>query len=110
MRRGPTPLTVASDFRKMGPQRHVSRTMTPSTMALYCAHGAGDHGVMHLRLEPRRAALQKRLFCEIFSRSGYFVLKFQIKVNFVKIVTERIQSTEEEERHSGSHVKGLARV
>jgi hypothetical protein len=42
---------------------------------------------MHLRIEPRRAALQKRLFCEIFSRTGYFVLKFMIKVNFVKIVS-----------------------
>jgi hypothetical protein len=41
---------------------------------------------MHLRLEPQRAALKKRLFCEIFLRTGYFVLKFTIKVNFVKIV------------------------
>jgi hypothetical protein len=59
--------------------------MKPSTMALYYTHGAGDRGVMHLCLEPRRVALQKRLFCEIFSRTGYFVLKFAIKVNFVKI-------------------------
>jgi hypothetical protein len=34
-------------------------------------------------------ALQKRLFCEIFSRTGYFVLKFMIKVNFIKIVASR---------------------
>jgi hypothetical protein len=37
-------------------------------------------------LEPRRMALQKRLFCEIFLWTGYFILKFTIKVNFVKIV------------------------
>jgi hypothetical protein len=55
-------------------------------MALWCPYGAGDHGVMLLCLEPRRVALQKRLFCEIFWRTGYFVLKFAIKVNFVKIV------------------------
>jgi hypothetical protein len=45
---------------------------------------------MLLCLEPRRAALQKRLFCEIFSRTGYFVLKFAIKVNFIKIVLWRL--------------------
>jgi hypothetical protein len=88
MRRRPTPRTVASDFRKMGPQRHVSRTMKPSTMALYCAYDAGDRGVMHLCLEPQRVTSQKRLFCEIFSRTGYFILKFTIKVNFVKIATQ----------------------
>jgi hypothetical protein len=60
--------------------------MKPLTVALFFIHGARDQGVVHLRLEPRRAALQKRLFCEIFSGTGYFVLKFTIKVNFVKIV------------------------
>jgi hypothetical protein len=83
--RGPTPWSMASDVLIMGPHIHVSSTK-PWTMALWCAHGAGDHGVMFLCLEPRRVALQKRLFCEIFSRTDYFVLKFAIKVNLVKIV------------------------
>jgi hypothetical protein len=34
---------------------------------------------------------KKKLFCEIFSRTGYFVLKFKIKVNFIKIVTDFVK-------------------
>jgi hypothetical protein len=84
---GLTPWTEASYFHKLGPRSHVSRATKPWTTVLCCTHGTGDRGIMLLCLEPQRAALQKRLFCEIFLRTGYFVLKFAIKVNFVKIVT-----------------------
>jgi hypothetical protein len=110
---GLTPRTDASYFHKLVPRSHV-RATKPWTTALCCTHGAGDRGVKLLCLEPRRVALQKRLFrtaqrrrprrqasllgttaCgvtkkrlfrEIFSRTGYFVLKFTIRVNFIKIV------------------------
>jgi CRISPR/Cas system-associated protein endoribonuclease Cas2 len=59
---------------------------------------------MLLCLEPPRAALPKR-FCEIFLRTGYFMLKFAIKVNFVKIVSSRANhATRTHRRQAGSPV------
>jgi hypothetical protein len=80
------PWTEAPTSQELGPPGHVSTSTKPLTVALFFIHGARDRGVVLLGLEPRRAALQKRLLCEIFSQTGYFVLKFVIKVNFVKIV------------------------
>jgi hypothetical protein len=81
------PWTEAPTAHTLGPPGHVSTSTTPLTVALFFIHGARDRGVVLPGLEPRRAALQKRLFCEIFSRKGYFMLKYEIKVNFVKIVS-----------------------
>jgi hypothetical protein len=44
---------------------------------------------MLFHMESFREASRKRLFCEIFSSTGYFVLNLAIKVNFVKIVEVR---------------------
>jgi hypothetical protein len=60
---------------------------------------------MLLCLEPRRAALQKRLFCEIFLRRGYFVLKFAIKVNFVKMDESWLMNTNSDLRHENGDVE-----
>jgi hypothetical protein len=35
-------------------------------------------------LEPHQ---EKKLFCEIFSKVSYFMHKFVVKVNFIKIIT-----------------------
>jgi hypothetical protein len=74
---------------KLGLLSHVSLSTKPLTASSCFLHDARDRGVVLLGLEPLGAALQKRLFCEIFSRTGYFVLKFAIKVNFVKIIAKR---------------------
>jgi hypothetical protein len=37
-------------------------------------------------LRATACGVKKKVICEIFSRTGYFVLKFAIKVNFIKIV------------------------
>jgi hypothetical protein len=77
---------MALTAKKLGPLSHISLSTKPLTAASCFLHDAGDRGVVLSGLEPLRAALQKRLFYEIFSRTGYFVLKFAIKINFVKIV------------------------
>jgi hypothetical protein len=77
---------MALTANKLGPLSHVSLSMKHLTTASCFLHDARDRGVVLSSLEPRRAALQKRLFYKIFLRTDYFVLKFAIKVNFVKIV------------------------